>query len=135
MEKAMIVILCFITACIVGCRNEKKEEQTVLEVVPVQNQRMPATGPTIQTGETTQSDTQWYVKQQVGGCFTQADSKQFTHYAIQNDVDAIDEMLRTGRVVAIGPGPCKMIEQGFIESLIEYDGMQLYVSTDDLTRR
>ena len=80
-----------------------------------------------------EQNTQWYIKKTVGGCFTKEDSKQFAEYAFENNIAKVDEMMRMGKIITVGPGKCKMIRAGLLESYIEFNGNRVYVSTDDLT--
>lgn len=76
---------------------------------------------------------QWYIRTQCGACYTKSDLDLFTKYANRNDVNAIDAMIRSGRIVVVNPGPCKMLRAGILTSYIEYKNKKLYIATGFLT--
>ncbi len=76
---------------------------------------------------------QWYIRTQCGACYTKSDLDLFTKYANRNDVDAIEAMIRSGRIVVVNPGPCKMLRAGIFTSYIEYKKMKLYIDSGFLT--
>lgn len=77
----------------------------------------------------------WYLPKEVGGTFTKEDEEVFTKLAARNDLEGIDQMIFERRLIPVGPGPCKMLDRGFLVSYIEYNGNKVYVSTEDVKQR
>ena len=90
--------------------------------------------PSSNLSTTNQQQAQWYIKRQVGACPTKEDLKLFTQFAVKNDTESISAMILLGRIVVVGPGPCKMIKLGILTSYIEYKGQKLYIDTEELTK-
>ncbi len=80
-----------------------------------------------------QRGVQYYLTQECFACYTKEDLKYLTKLAVRNDKKEIDRMWYAGKIVIIGPGPCKVLDRGILVSLVEFRGKRVYIENDFIT--
>ena len=77
----------------------------------------------------------YYMPSKQPACYTEKDLLELAALIVAQDQEGVANMIMAGKVVKVGPGPCRMIEKKKAWCQIRIDGQLVWVNGEDVRTR